>query len=290
MRIHRMFVCAAEFLLFLGFVCAAAVPALAGGDGKGANDAPASRPAPALERKVFTNEDLETLARKYGGLSTVRPSSAPFSSAGAQSLPNHVARILLPPEEDLGWYAQQAGSLSAQAEAIDARVQQLRQFRSTGTAVGVVVGLVLDAPCEGITTDNEIQQLLLQRAQIESRIVGLEDMARQNDIPPGILRMPAASPQDSLNSILTPEEMQLSLIGRVQKLDEDMTQTEDVIQRMKDEAAARHMTLTPETRFGGGATADFLERLTAQESALREEAGAAEDDARHSGVRAGSLP
>jgi cation transport regulator ChaC len=185
---------------------------------------------------------------------------------------------------------QQAGSLSAQVEAIDARVQQLRQFRATGTAPGIIVGLVLDAPCEGITTDNEIQQLILQRAQIESRIVDLEDTARQNDIPSGIFRVPAASAQAALNSILTREETRSFLIGRVQKLDEDMTHIQDVIQGMKDVAAARHMTLTPETRFGGGPTADFLQRLAARESALREEAGAAEDEARHFGVPSGSMP
>lgn len=292
MRTQRMFVCAAEFLLFVGFACAAATPALAGGNGKDAKNAPASRPAPALEKKAFTNEDLETLASQYGGPSTVRPSPAAPSSASAQpqSALSHAARILLPPEKDPRWYAQQAGSLSAQAEAIDAGVQQLRQFRSTGTAAGVIVGLVLDGPCEGITTDNEIQQLILQRTKIESKIAKLEDTARQNDIPSGILRMPAAPAQAAQNSILTPEETQPFLIGHLQKLDEDMAQIQDVIQGMKDVAAARHMTLTPETGFGGGATADFLQRLAARENTLREEASAAEDNARHSGVPAESLP
>jgi hypothetical protein len=292
MRTQRVFLGAAEFLLFVGFACAAAAPALAGGNRRGAENAPASRLTPGLERKAFTNEDLETLASQYGGPSTVRPSSAAtsYASAQLQSAPSQVARRLVPPEKDPKWYAQQAGSLSAQAEAIDARVQRLRQFRATGTAAGVIVGLVLDASCEGITTDNEIQQLILQRAQIESRIVDLEDMARQNDISPGIFRESAASAQAALHSIQTSEEIQSYLIGRVQKLNEDVAQMQDVIQGMKDVAAARHVTLTPETRFGGGATADFLHRLAARESALREEAGAAEDDARHFGVSAGSLP
>jgi hypothetical protein len=76
MRTQKAFVCAAEFSLFLGFAYAAAVPALAGGNRKGAENVPASRPAPALERKVFTNQDLETLASRYEGPSTVRPSPA----------------------------------------------------------------------------------------------------------------------------------------------------------------------------------------------------------------------
>jgi hypothetical protein len=288
MRTQRMFVCAAEFLLFVGFACAAAVPALAGGNGKDANHAPAYRPAPVLEKKVFTNEDLETIARQYGGPSTVQPSPAATPSASAQSAPSQAGRILLPTEKDPGWYAQEAESLSAEADAIDARVQQLRQYRSTGATAGAAMGLVLDAPCEGITTDNEIQQLILQRSQIESKIADLEDTARQNNIPPGVFRTPAAFAQAV--PILTPEETQSALIGRLQELDEDEVLIESVVQDMKDEAASRHMTLIPEAGFGGGVTADFLQQLATQESALREEASAVADDARHSGVPTGLLP
>jgi hypothetical protein len=290
MQTQRMFVCAAEFLFIVGFACAAATPALAGGNGKDANNAHANRPARDLEKKVFTNEDLETLARQSGEPSNDRWSPAATPAESAQPAPNRIARILLPQEKDPEWYAQQSGSLNAQAEAIDARLQQLQQYRSTGTAAGAVFGLGLDAPCEGITTDNEIQQLILQRTQIESNISALEDMARQNDIPPGVFRAPAESAHSAANSSLTPEETQLSLTDRLQKLDENVAQIQVVVQRMSDEAAARRMTLIPESSFGGSPTADLLQRLTTQENALREEVNTIADEARQSGVPAGQLP
>jgi hypothetical protein len=290
MRIQVKFICAAKVLFFVGIACAAGVPALAGGNGKDAKDAPAYRLAPTLEKKVFTNEDLEMLVRHHGGPDTVPAPPASTSFAGAQSAPSQTVRTLMPPEKDPQWYAQQAGSLSAQAEAINTRVQQLQQFRSTGTAAGAVFGLAVDAPCEGITTDNEIQQLILQRTQIESRIEELEDAARQNNIPPGVFRTSAASGESAEITTLTPADTESSLIERFQKLDEEIAQFQVVVESMKNEAAARHMTLIPESAFGGSPTADLLQRLSTQERALREEASAVVDDARQSGVPTGQLP
>jgi hypothetical protein len=290
MRIQRILVCAAEFSLFVGFASIAAMPALAGGNGKDVKTARAYRPALDVGKKVYTNDDLETMARLYGGPSTVQSSPSATSSASVQTAASQVVRVVLPREKDPAWYAQQAKSLSAQADAIDVRIQQLQQFRSTGAAPGADTGLVLDGPCEGLTTDNEIQQLIQQRAEIESRIADLEDTAHENGIPPGVLRSPAAFAQSAANLPPKPGETQASLIGRLQQLDEDAAQVQSVVQGMKDEAAARHMTLISEEGFGGGMTADLLRRLAAQQNALREQATAVANDARQSGVPARLLP
>ena len=93
------------------------------------------------------------------------------NSAATNSRSSRLVTEPLPPEKDPLWYAQQLAALSAEFDATSIKEERLRQFRTTGSAPGVRIGLQLNAPCEGITTDNEIAQLAIRR------------LARLNAIP-----------------------------------------------------------------------------------------------------------
>jgi predicted RNA-binding protein len=59
---------------------------------------------------------------------------------------------------------------------------------------------------------------------------------------------------------------------------------------MHQEAAAQNVKLIPETRFGGGFTADFLKQLNMQQTAIQQQIGAVSDTARHEGLSPNTLP
>jgi hypothetical protein len=144
MNAHSHHLRASRILLSAGLLCALSIPAFAG-DGAAktaaANspDGNSTPPKPAREKKIYTNEDVETLARNYGASSV--GNAAPDASVPPatmrpltpQLLVTRTPRTPLPPEKDPTWYAQQYLSLSARMDDIDNQVQQLRNFMSRPT-------------------------------------------------------------------------------------------------------------------------------------------------------------
>jgi hypothetical protein len=294
---------ASRILLSASLICALSLPAFAGdGTGKSDGAAPPSataaktnsaQPKPDREKKIYTNEDVEALARNYGA-STVGNTATDnlLSSASQQPAPRQIlvappARApQLPPDQDPVLYAQQYVSLSARIDDIDNRVQDLRNFVASAAVPGsdvpgLTVGLNIYAPCDGITTDAQIQLLLQQRAELEAQISDLEDRAQANDIAPGVLRN-ASEIAPSAENISTRD----TLIG----LQSDLAEIRDTEVAMHQEAAAQNVTLIPETRFGGGFTADYLKQLSIQQSEIHQQLSAVEDVARHEGIPPSSLP
>src|SRR5579862_5395612 len=174
-------------ILFFGV----SAPVFASGDDK--SPAPASagskNAAPDREKKVYTNEDIDRMWPK--------PKLSAVSASRAQNQPVAVSRATavaaqpLSPEKNPLWYASQVAALEDELASIAASEERLREFRTSGstdTPPGTRVGLQLNAPCDGFTTDNEIQQLALRRAQIEQQIAALEDTTQQNDMPPAVIR------------------------------------------------------------------------------------------------------
>lgn len=205
MNAHSHHLRASRILLSAGFLCALSIPAFAGdGAAKAAAanspDGNSAQPKPAREKKIYTNEDVETLARNYGASSV--GNAAPDTSVPPattrpltpQILVTRNARTPLPPEKDPTWYAQQYLSLSARMDDIDNQVQQLRNFVASDAVPGadtpgLTVGLNIYAPCDGITTDAQIQLLLQQRAELDAQVSDLEGRAQLNGIDPGVLRL-----------------------------------------------------------------------------------------------------
>jgi len=297
---HRL--CASRILLSASLICALSTPAFAG-DGA-AKSAPATPPAapttnvnsaepkPDREKKIYTNEDVEALARNYGA-STVGNSAAnqlaPASPRPAtrQILVTRTARApQLSPDQDPARYALQSASLTARVDEIDDQVQLLRNFHASDAAPssgvpGVTFGLNIYAPCPAMTADAQIQLLLQQRAELEAQISDLEDRARINGIDPAVLRSAPGLEQFAENS-----STRDTLIG----LQSDLAEVRDTEAAMHQEAAAQNVTLIPETRFGGGFTADYLKQLNVQRAAVQQQISAVEDTARHEGILPSTLP
>jgi hypothetical protein len=293
---------AGSVVLSASLICALSIPAFAGdGTGKSAGATPpdatpaatatnanSAPPKPDREKKIYANEDVEALARNHG-VSTVGNSAAILVAQSARA-------PQLPPEQDPVRYAQQYASLTAQIDDIDDQVQRLRNFRASDVAPGsetpnLTVGLDIYAPCDGITTDAQIEQLLQQRAELETQISDLEDRARINGIAPGVLyRAPELALSAENTSPLTPQQQLVATREALETLQSQLAEIRDTATAMHQEAAAQHMTLIPETKFGGGFTADYLKQLSIQQSEIHQQLSAVEDTARHQGFPPSVLP
>lgn len=294
MNASTRFLSAIFALLAASFVCGVSAPAHAGGTGEGA---PAKQPVPVVEKKVFTNDDLEA---KYGKPSVAAEMKnaaaisaiAPATPAAPVVRPAATARREpLAPEKDPAWYAQQTVSLDDQIASIEAEAQRFIQFRTPGRAPGAGTGLILNAPCEGVGTDNRIAQLLARRQEIESQLGNLEDAARQNDLPAGIfVDAPAIAQASERQPRLTPGQERTALADRVGQLSNELGQTQAEVDGMVADTAARRMTLLRPNGFGGNMTTDLLQRLGNQSSLLQSQLNSVSDDALRAGVPARDLP
>jgi hypothetical protein len=131
---------------------------------------------------LWTNEDLEKLS-PLGVISIVgQPNSQEDSTAAA-----------LPPlyvkTQDPEWYAEQAARLRDELERrkaqLDGYCQAIEDARSLKTTTG---GINLDDGDIGITPEASIEILQQYMSETESELDALEDLARHNEIPPGVLR------------------------------------------------------------------------------------------------------
>ena len=291
-------------LISAGLIFALAVPAMAGDattkdKDKDSVATSAPRPKPAAEKKIYTNEDLEALAARYGastvGQAAPQALSAPLAARPipAQSIAQRTAIVTLPPEKDPARYARDYAALEAAIDAIDSEVAQLRNFRASDAAPGaetpgVTVGLDIYAPCNGISTDNKIANLLQQRAALELEISNLEDTAQANGIRLGQLLSAASAAQSATAPSASPAVAQAELAQIETRL-----ATIQGEQNSFQQAAANSnapFTIAPETKFGGTYQSSYLKRLDNQSSALQSQLSAVADEARRNGVPPATLP
>jgi hypothetical protein len=280
--------------------CVIAVPAFASGEDKPAAPSATTSPAvarPDREKKVYTNDDIDRMwprEQETASDSQTSPASAftppvvrrstavtrAASATGAR--PNR--------ENNPVWYAAQIESLYAQLDRLSNREASMRDFRETGSEAGVTVGLQFDAPCEGITTDNAIQQLAIRRQEIEQQINELQDTAEQNDVSPAIFQNPAQVLQ-AARKPLSPGQQRALLVERQSELIGKLDGVQNQLADMSRQAAAQGIVLLPVTPGAGG---DLLtnkiqsldERAGQIQSALSEN----EDAARQAGLPPSALP
>jgi len=268
----------------------------------------ATAPKPDREKKTYTNDDVEALARN--GATTVGDATGIPVAPDADTAVRETSRVrpaLIPlvataerlaPEKDPVWYAQQYVSLSAQLDSIDSEVQRLQNFRQSDAppqpASGLDVGLNIYAPCPAISTDALIQQLQLQRAAIVAQISDLEDRARANGIPSEVLRNAeevAARAQD-LSRFPAPVQEKI-VTQQLQQLHSELNEVREVKSQMVEQAAAQNITLLPplpETKYGGGFTVDYLKQLDIQQNQIAQQLNRVEDEALRVGIPPRALP
>lgn len=131
---------------------------------------------------TWTNEDLQRLNRIPGLISVVGQPSTEASQSVDAPAPKSITT-------DPVWYVARASSLSARLETEQANLRgftraldEARELKSTTGGVNLAEENI------GITPEAAIEILQSRVRKTQSELDALEDLARQNDIPPGILR------------------------------------------------------------------------------------------------------
>ncbi len=186
----------------------------------------APRPAQTDQaRKIWTNDDMDDL-RARGLISIVgqeteeapqapaaAPQAAPESAAapaqaaapepapapaateaaavGPQAAPAEPEAPEAAPydrTQDPRWYAEQAAELQAQLDAAEAALSQAQLGLAQASSRITQPGINLTQTNVGITPQAGIEILAARVRELQSQLNDLADLARQNDIPPGVLR------------------------------------------------------------------------------------------------------
>jgi hypothetical protein len=156
----------------------------------------AEKPRPAQgnqnqPKKVWTNDDMDQL-RARGLISIVGPEfteaaqqapAAPAEAEAAPSYPVYQSRL-----DDPEWYAEQAANLQAELDGRMADLQQEQQALALVKDRITQPGLALDKPSVGVTPGAALEILQEQVQEVQAQLDELNDLARQHDIPPGVLR------------------------------------------------------------------------------------------------------
>jgi hypothetical protein len=136
---------------------------------------------PEVAPVVWTNEDLEKL-RGLGLISVV--GQVPEETAVGAAAPEPYVRT-----QDPVWYAAQAANLRTELASREAELQQYRQaIEDAWNLKTTPGGINLDEGDIGITPEASIEILERRVEEAHADFDALEDLARRNDIPPGILR------------------------------------------------------------------------------------------------------
>jgi hypothetical protein len=148
------------------------------------------RPAQATQKqpaKVWTNDDLDQL-RSRGLISIVgqeptEPAAQPAAVQPETTFPIYNSRL-----EDPSWYAQKAADLQAELDKREAALQAQQAALANAVRGITQPGIALDQPNAGVTPDAGLAILAAQVQEVQNQLDELSDLARQNNIPPGILR------------------------------------------------------------------------------------------------------
>ena len=137
---------------------------------------------PSRANAPWTNEDLERLSRIPGLISVVGQSTE-------ETTQNDTAAAPRSETDDAAWYAVQAASLNARLEGEQANVRDFIHVLDDVRALSVTTsGISLDEANIGLTPEATVEILQNRVSETQSELDALEDLARRNDIEPGILR------------------------------------------------------------------------------------------------------
>ena len=142
---------------------------------------PHADPAPEANG-TWTNDDLQRLNKVPGLISAVgQPSTEASQSVDAPA--SHSIT------EDPNWYAERAASLDARLEAEQADLRKFTQALDDARELKSTTGGVNLAEDDiGITPEATIEILQNRVHETQTELGALENLARQNDIPTGLLR------------------------------------------------------------------------------------------------------
>ena len=130
---------------------------------------------------VWTNDDLERL-HSLGLISIIGRIDQEESKPAT-------ARSEYVKTQDPEWYAEESARLRDELERrraeLDGYRRAIEDARSLETATS---GIDLNGDDVGIAPQAGIENLQQRVSETETQLDGLEDLARRNDMPPGLLR------------------------------------------------------------------------------------------------------
>lgn len=143
-------------------------------------------------KKVWTNDDMPRL-RAEGLISIVGPE--PGEAAAQSGTPEAATAQAVTPFpvyesrlEDPSWYAEKAAALQAELEKREAALNAQQTALAQAADRVTQPGFAMDQPNAGVTPEQGIANLTSQVQEIQNQMDELSDLARQNNIPPGVLR------------------------------------------------------------------------------------------------------
>ena len=179
-----------------------------GDEGEPAPPAQPSPSGPSAANTIWTTEDLERLSSIPGLVSIVG------QSAEEEAVQDNEAPEPQSVTEDREWFAEQADELNSRlaSEQADLRdqIQALEDARELNLTS---VGINLDELDLGDTPDATIDILQSQVRETQSELDALEELARHNDIEPGVLRGEWQG-ESADTEVAAPEQSQSDASGR----------------------------------------------------------------------------
>lgn len=297
MRRSRIAVSPILTLLAVMLLGRTSIPAYASGDEKA--DAPAPTAARLdREKKVFTNDDFDLKWPKPQAPDNGSQASSTTRLLTTQPLrrsvaDTHATRAASEPtdsEKDPLWYAARFESLSTELDSVSSREESLREFRATGTGTELHFGLQFDAPCEGYTTDNEIEQLTIRKQEIEQQIEDLQTTAQQNGMSREVFQE-APEILQAAQKPLSPEQGEAALKERQGELNGQLEGVQDELSDMSNQAAALGaVLLRPTPGWGGNLTTNLIQTLDNRADEIKSALNENEDAARRAGLPPSALP
>lgn len=125
------------------------------------------------------------------------PEAGPQAAVPATTAPTEVAPESGAPAEEAApydrtqdprWYSEESATLQEQLDAAEADLAQAQQALAQVSSRITSAGINVSERGLGVTPQAGIEILAARVRELQSQLEGLADLARQNDIAPGVLR------------------------------------------------------------------------------------------------------
>ncbi len=138
-------------------------------------------------KKVWTNDDLDQL-RARGLISIVGQEPTEAAPQAAAEQPETVLPVYEFRLDDPSWYADQAAVLQEELDKRRAALAEQQAAMANREPDATDGAVVMDKRGAGVTPAAGLANLEAGVQEIQSQLDELNDLARQHDIPPGVLR------------------------------------------------------------------------------------------------------
>jgi len=148
------------------------------------------RPAQANQKqpkKIWTNDDTDQLHSR--GLISILGQEPNVTAMPAPTAPSEPAFPVYNSRlEDPTWYAEKAAGLQAEMEKREAALREENTALARAASGVTQPGIAMDKPSIGVTPEAALAILTAQVQEVQNQLDELSNLARQNNIAPGVLR------------------------------------------------------------------------------------------------------